>query len=180
MALINCKECGKEISTTAENCPHCGCRTPHGRSITQAKGLLSQYVIWVVLIIIGVVLLFGSLKPLAELFDEYESVKHWYFYKDGNFLKYIAYEGKTGVLWKLIIGLDIAVTGIINMRSIKQKAYLIKGNGFDLERKEQEEAMRVEQADGWKCVSCGFVIVKSVGTCQSCGTTKEWSGSQER
>lgn len=25
MALIKCKECGKEISDTAINCPHCGC-----------------------------------------------------------------------------------------------------------------------------------------------------------
>jgi hypothetical protein len=24
MALINCEECGKEISAKAENCPHCG------------------------------------------------------------------------------------------------------------------------------------------------------------
>ena len=24
MSLINCKECGKEISDKAENCPHCG------------------------------------------------------------------------------------------------------------------------------------------------------------
>ena len=24
MALINCPECGKEISDRAENCPHCG------------------------------------------------------------------------------------------------------------------------------------------------------------
>lgn len=25
MALIKCKECGKEISNTASFCPHCGC-----------------------------------------------------------------------------------------------------------------------------------------------------------
>jgi hypothetical protein len=28
MALINCKECGKEISDTARSCPYCGF---HGR-----------------------------------------------------------------------------------------------------------------------------------------------------
>ena len=26
MALINCKECGKELSDSAEFCPHCGYR----------------------------------------------------------------------------------------------------------------------------------------------------------
>ena len=25
MALINCRECGKEVSDKAENCPNCGC-----------------------------------------------------------------------------------------------------------------------------------------------------------
>lgn len=25
MALIKCRDCGKEISTSAESCPNCGC-----------------------------------------------------------------------------------------------------------------------------------------------------------
>ena len=28
MALINCSECGKEVSTEAEACPHCGAKQP--------------------------------------------------------------------------------------------------------------------------------------------------------
>ncbi len=31
MALITCEECGKEISSLAEVCPHCGCPTELGR-----------------------------------------------------------------------------------------------------------------------------------------------------
>lgn len=27
MAMTKCKECGKEISTTAKTCPHCGAST---------------------------------------------------------------------------------------------------------------------------------------------------------
>ena len=164
MALINCKECGKEISTTAENCPHCGCRTTHGRSITEAKGLLAQYAIWVILIIIGVFLLFSSFKPLAELYDEWESVKHWYFYKDDNFLKFIAYEDETSVLWKLIIGLGLIVAGIINMWYIKKRANSIKGNGFDLEKSETGD-------DEWVCKGCGKSHMSYVITC-SCGRRK--------
>jgi hypothetical protein len=26
MALVNCRECGKEVSTQAKACPHCGAR----------------------------------------------------------------------------------------------------------------------------------------------------------
>ena len=30
MALTNCRECGKEISTTCtDKCPHCGAERPH-------------------------------------------------------------------------------------------------------------------------------------------------------
>lgn len=28
MALINCNECGKEVSTIAKTCPHCGAKQP--------------------------------------------------------------------------------------------------------------------------------------------------------
>ena len=30
MALVNCKECGKQVSTTAKTCPHCGVDNPGG------------------------------------------------------------------------------------------------------------------------------------------------------
>lgn len=30
MAIINCKECGKEVSSKADKCPHCGIRLKSG------------------------------------------------------------------------------------------------------------------------------------------------------
>lgn len=42
MALIKCKECGKEISKKAKSCPHCGAQTPKPTSA----------VTWLVLILI--------------------------------------------------------------------------------------------------------------------------------
>jgi hypothetical protein len=30
MALIHCKECGKEVSSKADKCPHCGVRLKSG------------------------------------------------------------------------------------------------------------------------------------------------------
>lgn len=30
MALKNCKECGKEVSSSAKKCPHCGVKNPGG------------------------------------------------------------------------------------------------------------------------------------------------------
>lgn len=32
MSLIACRECGKEISSDAVNCPHCGAGTPKAKN----------------------------------------------------------------------------------------------------------------------------------------------------
>lgn len=49
MSLINCKECGKEISSSAKKCPHCGVR----RTSSLTMGCLIIIVLLVVLPIIG-------------------------------------------------------------------------------------------------------------------------------
>ena len=33
MSLIKCKECGKEISSLAKACPHCGCPVTEPESV---------------------------------------------------------------------------------------------------------------------------------------------------
>ena len=49
MALIKCKECGKEVSSTIDNCIHCGCPLSFGRVIFKASntgiGILGKYTI---------------------------------------------------------------------------------------------------------------------------------------
>lgn len=41
MALVKCKECGKEVSDKADMCPHCGRRNP---SINEEK--LNKDIFW--------------------------------------------------------------------------------------------------------------------------------------
>lgn len=36
MALVNCRECGKQVSTEAVTCPHCGITFPAGEELTGA------------------------------------------------------------------------------------------------------------------------------------------------
>lgn len=50
MAMTPCKECGKEISTEAKVCPHCGARTRTGK-INDAVALFL-----IALIVLGLVL----------------------------------------------------------------------------------------------------------------------------
>ena len=48
MALINCKECGKDVSTEATSCPHCGYKQPK-------KSVLPVVAAWVGAIIIPLI-----------------------------------------------------------------------------------------------------------------------------
>lgn len=46
MALINCKECGKEISDKAITCPNCGCPVGNqqiGIAVTKDPGTITHY-----------------------------------------------------------------------------------------------------------------------------------------
>ncbi|EOU1316490.1 zinc-ribbon domain-containing protein [Klebsiella pneumoniae] len=42
MALVKCKECGKEVAQSAKTCPHCGVATPY---VQQKGGCLSLIVL---------------------------------------------------------------------------------------------------------------------------------------
>lgn len=50
MAMINCKECGKEISTEAKACPHCGAKVPR-----------TKWWLWIPLGLIAAFLVFGAI-----------------------------------------------------------------------------------------------------------------------
>lgn len=133
MALINCKECGKEISTTAEACPHCGSRTQYGKSVAEKKSLLTKYAIWGFLIVFGVVLFFSSFTPCAEFLDEWKMVKKSLFYSGVSFMEYVVHKRMGIVLLELVTGVGLIIVGVISMCRIKGKEDSIRENGLDLE-----------------------------------------------
>lgn len=45
MALINCSECGKQISSSATVCPNCGCKTELGKKKEGEKMNATKYII---------------------------------------------------------------------------------------------------------------------------------------
>lgn len=57
MALINCSECGKEVSTKAEACPHCGAKQPQSTLVGSIVGvaLILIGALVVLVVIIGLV-----------------------------------------------------------------------------------------------------------------------------
>ena len=60
MALINCKECGKEISDKATSCPHCGYKL---KETTGEEELSVAKAVAVVIIIgLGVIFLYNIIS----------------------------------------------------------------------------------------------------------------------
>ncbi len=72
MALEQCPECGKDISTTAESCPHCGFQDQSGKVVAAATSTVR--IILMVLAFLSVVsslLLggcFGLIVPVSLFF----------------------------------------------------------------------------------------------------------------
>lgn len=78
MALIKCSECGKEISDSAESCPHCGCKTSHGQTVNREKtGILVRYAFSVGALIIGIILLCSGLSFINEYTSSYWGEYLW-------------------------------------------------------------------------------------------------------
>ena len=55
MAIINCKECGQEVSDKAENCPKCGnpiSKTPNEGCFLQTLNVGCMFIVGIVLLIV--------------------------------------------------------------------------------------------------------------------------------
>lgn len=55
MALVKCEECGKEVSTKAETCPHCGFKCRSHPFITSLKALGGLYLLIIAIAVISIV-----------------------------------------------------------------------------------------------------------------------------
>jgi hypothetical protein len=53
MALVTCKECGKELSTGAATCPHCGAPGPAAKPAKKSSGCAIVVLIFLILAVIG-------------------------------------------------------------------------------------------------------------------------------
>lgn len=65
MAIINCKECGKAVSSNAESCPQCG--NPINEK--EKEGCFLQTLNMgcsIIIVIVGAILLFGLLKSCSS------------------------------------------------------------------------------------------------------------------
>ena len=116
MAIIKCKECGKDISTTADCCPHCGYRTEHGRSVSEAKGYLVWGIIAMVLLFVGFILVFSN---LGEFIDRADNLDRYKYFSD---------EGKSCVK-QFFIGLILIISALVDAFVIRYKMNEMRDSG---------------------------------------------------
>lgn len=69
MALRECKECGRSVSTTAPACPHCGAADPTGE-IRQKTNIVAAWVLVAALTIFALFSLYIH-KRQSDMLDEY-------------------------------------------------------------------------------------------------------------
>lgn len=76
MAMITCRECGKQISDTADICPHCGAKV---NQITVKSSASSKHlIIYATLIILGAFVFFVG---LGIFFDDINTYYPHYNYR---------------------------------------------------------------------------------------------------
>ena len=79
MALITCSECGKELSSTAERCPHCGHKTEFAKDSAKKRDIAWAVYISLGAFVIGLLLLIPN---LFTLMDNYNDYYFWNYYTE--------------------------------------------------------------------------------------------------
>lgn len=105
MALIQCNECGKEISDSAESCPHCGCKTNHGKSVEKVKAQGYMGLIAIIAFALGGYLLFS----FASEYNSHSSY-YWEYNMDEQY----------ALIMKMAAGIGAIVGGFIILKLTKK------------------------------------------------------------
>lgn len=173
MALIYCKECGKEISNDTPRCPNCGAQTMQGKIQREAIGLLISVVIALVTIIWGLIWFFKYVDPFFEFWDYSPSYRKW-------LLEYS--EDARECIWRFIFGVSFLVGGVIDAFVIKKKVaelnskerYYTRQAVKDYQSKQSSGrktgGFEVQSNGEWRC-ACGRTNSHNTSTCV-CGKRK--------
>lgn len=107
MPMIQCHECGKDISDSAEHCPHCGCKTSHGKRLVESKCLLYKMLVAGIALFLGAFFAFNAWTQLMGHGSYY-----WEYHDEEQFK----------LILKLAFGVGLLLGGIITMVQVKNGA----------------------------------------------------------
>lgn len=160
MSLIKCSECGHEISSEAEMCPNCGCKTSVGKrkeenNISKTSGIIF-YIVGTVMDVIGFVIIIRW----------YNNLSSWDRYR-------IEIGQSSGSdLLGLIIGIFFIIFGAIF--DIIGSSYMKKAkNQISMPTSENPSQTYHEQWKGWRCPKCHIKNSEYTTKCK-CGFLKTW------
>ena len=154
MALIKCRECGKEISDSALACPHCGCKTHYAEKSEKAKEakhtVMAINLVYTALWIIGSILFLCGYAVLSDygygLFDNWAQS-----YSDS-----VVAAGRNCVIGILLIAIGV-IGSILFMKNRHQFEAHLKSSGASSEPVSTKRC----------CPHCGNVVTSNV--CDMCG-----------
>lgn len=66
MAMIKCRECGREISDSAAVCPHCGRKTRSGIRAEGEKANSTMFFIALAVLVLGGIMLMSGLSTMLD------------------------------------------------------------------------------------------------------------------
>lgn len=119
MAMITCRECGKQISDTADICPHCGAKV---NQITVKSSASSKHlIIYATLIILGAFVFFVG---LGIFFDDINTYYPHYNYRS----PLTSHESQ--VISTIVVGFALCMLG--TYKTFKSMSFPKIGNGSHL------------------------------------------------
>ncbi len=115
MALIKCRECGNEISSRAEQCPHCGAKTRFGASQKEQKQLSNTLIILLIICVIGTILFFSGITTMISDIKGYKDLwSYGYSYKPPFT------DHEKAILLKTGIGIAMDIGSFVGIYNIKK------------------------------------------------------------
>lgn len=177
MALIKCKECGTEISSTASNCPRCGYRTEHGKSQTQSIVDLISLLLLFAGICLGLYWFFANIETVGYIFKLLEDYD--YYSKYYGVLEYLEYkfaDEAVAALWEFMAGIVLIVCGLIGMHSLKKevekrkRAYVRVISSYY--KTEPAQPQKASSDVRWECAHCHSTNPPAAQACTRCGANR--------
>lgn len=148
MALINCTECGKEISDSAKQCPHCGSQTKQGKRMTEAKFQGVSLLIYLVMCIVGAILFLPNFTSfIPNLGNEY----FWDAFQYSDDVKKIVYHS--------ILGAGLLISGTFGLMGLNKR----------LKKEQVDMITEPSPEETFPIIDAIPAAKQQYGNCQKCG-----------
>lgn len=151
MAMITCRECGKQISDTADICPHCGAKV--NQVTVKSSASSQQLIIYATLIILGA---FVTFVGLGIFFDDISA-----YYPHYNYRFPLA-PHESQVITTIVVGFALCMLGAY--KTFKSMSFSKLGKELHI-----SSPVMPRNPDNLSCPSCGAKNAPGSKFCSKCG-----------